>query len=181
MLPFIFRNKAVYCKNTIFASNCARDEASNAGRRPDIESGSPSVPLADRGLKIDSGAIERERRACIEVYGVHRRPEVLWVDQRSDGVEKQFLPRSVKDACEVLKENWDGSKIEFVEQFKVIAVTRRDASGGSTLSGDINSMVSTGELLSGCESMLRAFERNRQALRFLNSEAFKAWVKGRRV
>lgn len=29
-----------------------------------------------------------------------------------------------KEAYELLKENWDGSKIEFIEQFKVVLLNR---------------------------------------------------------
>lgn len=61
------------------------------------------------------------------------------------------------------------------------SAAQRDSGGDTAMSGEIKSLVSTGQLLSDYQAVFRSFERCREALRFLNTEAFKAWIKGRRI
>lgn len=76
---------------------------------------------------------------------------------------------------------------ELIRRFKKLEISTldsiaiRDISTDSTLSREIKGVVSTGKRLSDYQSVLGTYEGYEQALRYLNSEAFKDWIKIRRT
>ena len=61
------------------------------------------------------------------------------------------------------------------------SIKARDISGDTPLSREIKELVSAGRELFNYESTLKAYDRYTEALRFLNKEAFKTWVRNKRV
>jgi hypothetical protein len=89
-------------------------------------------------------------------------------------IEQNEMPGGIESARGEIEDRFAKLRAEVTNE-----VERRNTNAGSRLSRQIRELVYAGQLLSDYTTSLVTFKRYRAALRFIESEAFKAWRESR--